>query len=679
MVRPNLWLDRRPSPRAAAANQLASYGSGSQAGTWATGRVLDVLDGGMVRVELPADEPVSEVVAPADGGVTAVGAECFCLQDGTGRVYQVVSPATIPEGGQARPTGVTGRIALEAAGTKAELDAAKAELDAAQKQLADEVKAAKGAATASGKQAAAALKRANSRVTVAQTAPDKPADGDLWVATDANRQATGIKVWSAAAKAWQDYLLVAGRVLVPGSVGSVEIADGAVNASKVTASEELWAKVATFAKVTTQMLQAGNARITGELLADTIRLSTRIVAGDPSGDAAILDHTGLHVVKAVGNQPTEVVTLGTAGQDFLSITGTDGLAKATITGDGLVSAQSLSVADRITWRGTDLADTLAALPRGVIAHGSVWPWGNDNRHVVSHVDSLFELVVDVEAGRLYQVEMLVPWFASKANAMLELWLRYAPVDGGNQVEHRYRMVSENLRQIQTGRAIFQLWEPPASGTYRLLFLAASAYGDSAVILSVEDKSLPQPCALVRDLGAAVEPTLQINKSVSLGKAVPQAQPTPKRNYHKNYKSNWWRAYSNNSPDSAWPDSLPQGSYGGRTYNSIVGFPDMTADLRGATITGMALYVYAKHWYGQTGVASIGAHGWGSAPGQFASNGRWLETAGWGRGEGRWVPIPKALWPNFQRGTYRGITFETQGSASYGYWSHDCVIAVDYTK
>lgn len=106
---------------------------------------------------------------------------------------------------------------------------------------------------------------------------------------------------------------------------------------------------------------------------------------------------------------------------------------------------------------------------------------------------------------------------------------------------------------------------------------------------------------------------------------------------------------------------------------------MTADLRGATITGMALYVYAKHWYGQTGVASIGAHGWGSAPGQFASNGRWLETAGWGRGEGRWVSIPKALWPNFQRGTYRGITFETQGSASYGYWSHDCVIAVDYTK
>ena len=84
MVRPNLWIDRKPSPRTAVASQQASYGSGSQAGTWATGRVVDVMDGGMVRVELPADDPVSEVVAPADGGVTAVGAECVCLQAGDG-------------------------------------------------------------------------------------------------------------------------------------------------------------------------------------------------------------------------------------------------------------------------------------------------------------------------------------------------------------------------------------------------------------------------------------------------------------------------------------------------------------------------------------------------------------------------------------------------------------------
>jgi hypothetical protein len=680
VVNPNLWIDRKPSPATAVANQQASYGSGSQAGTWATGRVLEVLDDGLVRVELPADEPVSEVVAPADGGVTAVGAECVCLQAGDGKVYQVVSPAALPEGGQARATGATGKIALEAAGTKAELDAAKAEIDAAQKRLSEEVKAAKDAASTSGEAAANALKRALGRVTVASTAPADPVDGDLWVVTGADKQATGVKVWSAATKAWQDYMLVAGKVLVPGSVGAVQLADGAVTAPKITASDELWAKVATFAKVTTQMLQAGSAKITGELLADTIRLSTRIVAGDPSGDAAIMDSTGLHVVKAVGGQPSEVVTLGTAGRDFLSITGTDGLAKATITGDGEVTTQSLSVADRITWRGTDLADTLAALPRGVIAHGTAWPWGSDNRHLVQHVDSLFELVVDVDAGRQYQAEMVTPWFSSKANAMLEVWLRYAPVDGGSQVEHRYRMVSENLRQIQTGRATFQLWEPPASGTYRLLFLAASAYGDAAVTLTVEDKSLPQPYALLRDLGAAVEPTLQINKSVSLGKAVPQAQPTPKRNRRSVYPATWWKAYSNGSQDNAWTDSLPQGSYGGRTYNSLVGFQDMTGDLRGATITNMQLYCYARHWYGQTGTATIGVHGWWKGiPGAFSSNGQWGEFGGWGRGEGRWVAIPKYLWPAFQNGTHRGISFQTGANSSYGYFDKNVQIAVDYIK
>lgn len=682
MVKPNLWLDRRPSPRTSTASQQASYGSGSQAGTWATGRVLDVLDGGMVRVELPADDPVSEVVAPADGGVTAVGAECVCLQDGTGRVYQVVSPASLPEGGQARPTGVTGQIALEAAGTKAELDAAKAEIDAAQKRLSEEVKTAKDAAKTSSEAAANALKRAGDRVTVGPQGPDSPADGDLWVVAGENHQATGVKVWSAAAKQWQDYLMVAGRVLVPGSVGSVEIADGAVNASKVVVSEELWAKIGVFAKVTTQMLQAGQAKITGELLADTIRLSTRIVAGDPSGDAAIMDHTGLHVVKTVGGQPTEVVTLGTAGSDFLSITGTDGLAKATITGDGEVTTQSLSVADRLTWRGTDLADTLAALPRGVIAWGDCWSWGANGAHIVRSVDSMYEIVVDLEAGRLYQVATMLTWYAQKQNAMLEARLQCAPVGNGatDNFEFRVRLASENRNQLQTSHAVFQPFTVSTSGTYRFLFLAASAYGSEGVVLTKEDASLPTPYVLVNDLGLAPEKTVQPNHTVSLGVTKPAEQPKPKQNYVKTYRSNWWRAYSNGSPDSSWPDNMPQGSYGSWTYNSLIGFPNMTGDLAGATITNMRVYAYAKHWYGQTGVASIGSHGFQSAPGSYSGGGnRWYESSGWGRGDGRWIQIPRDQWNSWKGGYFRGISFETKGSASYGYWSHDLTIEVSYTK
>jgi hypothetical protein len=675
MVKPNLWIDYKPSPRTAVASQQASYGSGSQAGTWATGRVLEVLDDGLVRVELPADEPVSEVVAPADGGVTAVGAECVCLQAGDGKVYQVVSPATLPEGGQARATGATGRIALEAAGTKAELDAARKEIEAAQKQLSEEVKAAKDAASTSGKQAAAALKRAIGRVTVSQTAPAKPADGDLWVATNADKQATGIKVWSGQAKAWQDYLLIAGRVLVPGSVGNVQLGDGAVTAPKITASDELWAKVGTFAKVTTQMLQAGQARITGELLADTIRLSTRIVAGDPSGDAAIMDHTGLHVLKAAGGQPTEVVTLGTSGKDFLSVTGTDGLARATITGDGLMTAQSLSVADKITWRGRDLASVLDVIPRGIVAWGTAWAWPGQGRHQVRGNDEIATLTVDLEAGRLYHCEMIWSWMPNQAKAMCEPRVSIRPAGNGakDSASWASRVAGSFVNQVQTDRAHFPPWSPNTSGTYKLTISLAHAYIAGGVTL---DYGTQPPHVWLTDIGVAPPATLRFPDSAGGGG---KAQPAPRQNHRTVYPATWWKAYSNGSQDNAWSDSLPQGSYGGRTYNSLVGFRDMTADLRDATITNMQLYCYARHWYGQTGTATIGVHGWNGIPGSFSSNGQWGEFGGWARGEGRWVNIPSYLWPAFQKGTHRGISFQTGQNSSYGYWDKNVQIAVDYSK
>lgn len=65
--------------------------------------------------------------------------------------------------------------------------------------------------------------------------------GDLWMQLDQADHVSGIQVWNG--KAFVDYVLLAQQVLVAGSVGTISLADGAITAEKVTASEALLKKL----------------------------------------------------------------------------------------------------------------------------------------------------------------------------------------------------------------------------------------------------------------------------------------------------------------------------------------------------------------------------------------------------------------------------------------------------
>lgn len=65
--------------------------------------------------------------------------------------------------------------------------------------------------------------------------------GDLWMQLDQSDHVSGIQVWNGSS--FQDYVLLAQQVLVAGSVGTISLADGAVTAGKVTASEALLEKL----------------------------------------------------------------------------------------------------------------------------------------------------------------------------------------------------------------------------------------------------------------------------------------------------------------------------------------------------------------------------------------------------------------------------------------------------
>lgn len=65
--------------------------------------------------------------------------------------------------------------------------------------------------------------------------------GDLWMQLDQADHVSGIQVWDGSR--FQDYVLLAQQVLVAGSVGTISLADGAITAEKVTASEALLKKL----------------------------------------------------------------------------------------------------------------------------------------------------------------------------------------------------------------------------------------------------------------------------------------------------------------------------------------------------------------------------------------------------------------------------------------------------
>ena len=224
--------------------------------SWVTGRVTEVLGGGWVEVEVPADRPETRATGPTDGLVTQVGALVRVLLDASGRVLQIASPTVLDPDRETRATGAAGALVQQAMTRGAQ---ALREAEAVGQRAA---RAAEAAAEASREAARAlAVGEANRPPHVGPTAPEKPVRGQIWYATRDDGAVIAASVWDGSW--WLPRPLVASSVLVPGSVGDVSLADGAVTAPKIYASKELWARLAAFGSVTTEMLTAGGATITG--------------------------------------------------------------------------------------------------------------------------------------------------------------------------------------------------------------------------------------------------------------------------------------------------------------------------------------------------------------------------------------------------------------------------------
>lgn len=202
---------------------------------------------GHVEVGFPADEPTAYAVGQAAAGLSWVGARVQVLLDSTGRVMQISGSDDTP--GSSSSVYATGEA------TRRLLDA----FEAARKAQ-DAARDVQGRAREAAEKAAEATKAAEEARKKAIEAAEK----------------SGFKVDAASIKQLISHRafideLVSQEILVAGPGGAVRIADGAVTAEKITASQELYSKLAVFDDTTVLgRLIAENATIPGELIGNEI-------------------------------------------------------------------------------------------------------------------------------------------------------------------------------------------------------------------------------------------------------------------------------------------------------------------------------------------------------------------------------------------------------------------------
>ena len=101
---------------------------------------------------------------------------------------------------------------------------------------------------ANAKNTATALTNANqalaraTHITTGTTAPtENVKTGDVWYPTNTDGNVIGMKMWGGSA--WADVQLMAGSILVPGSVGATQIADGTITTPKLNVTEDMAVKL----------------------------------------------------------------------------------------------------------------------------------------------------------------------------------------------------------------------------------------------------------------------------------------------------------------------------------------------------------------------------------------------------------------------------------------------------
>lgn len=421
----------------------------------------------------------------------------------------------------------------------------------------------------------------------------------------------------------------------------------------------------------------------GQLTTGTLSAATTITTGDPNGIHTVLGQSSLQVWRPDGDGvPQPTISVGGSDRDVLMITDpSTGATLAGFDGDGGGSARSF-VTNTLSVGGSDIGypyereDVLFQFPRGLRAG---YAMKVDGSKAGTTPLGVCEVAATCYSYRMYRARFEGNFYCDTVGTF-RLFLYYA-TNGSTPTINSPQLVmgvyptanaaGHRRASIEGYFFVPGLYDQPSQ--VRVLLAMQRLTGGGQVWHYADGGSTPGRFT-IEDLGpqSGITADLWDDGKVSTGGGTPApggggttVPPTTKQTYTKTYQASWSRNWRNGS---AVDSEIRQGSYSARYYGAV-GFPSQVqTDLANSSLQKLELYLYANHWYNNSGgTAVIGGHTSGSAPGSFPSgsntfNATWTTKTG-----GKWITIPQSWYQYWVSGNNKGFTFGDGASTSSSYY------------
>lgn len=393
--------------------------------------------------------------------------------------------------------------------------------------------------------------------------------------------------------------------------------------------------------------------IGAEQLAAEIVISNKFVAGDPNGARLEVAASGIDQYNASGGQTIHLGDDPSQG-NFLSVPDPADPTHtlATLADNGALAVQSLNVIGDAKFGGISLSDTIAKESGGCVARAEFGSDGSSSPSTTSET-AWFEVAFTATGGRLYRIQS-GPFISHGGGA--DVRLRYT-TDGSAPSTSSPRLTRCGASDGET--------VPPLSfvgsfndGAHVRILLSVYSWSGASVFVGVVDAQAAQ--FWVEDIG--VDPGNTGSLINSGGGGGGGTQPMPKTTYTKTWNAVWTRGF--NAHGIRGDGQLVQGYYddGFNGDNTLmIGFDDigMRADLSGAVINSVSVFLYSWHWYFNSGgFAAIGTHNVAFGPPGAYSVVNWgITEAHMPKPGGVWMGIPAWVGEQFRDNLVKGINLD----------------------